>query len=123
MKTTAANTQLMALVRMGLPLEEAARSLGLSPEAAAIAIASENRSLVSDKEKERCNRMKDVLEQIALTSENDSARVAAAKFLVENTKKAPPMEADKVDSILKKMDLIKQSVISGKTIDIKAVEI
>ena len=105
---------------MGLSIEAAAASLGISADAATIALASEDRVIAGTLEVERRRKMENVLEHIATCGENESARVAAAKFLLETTTRIPAMDASRVDTVLKKLELMRSAVDKKQIVDIEA---
>lgn len=100
--------QLKALVESGLPVEDAAASLDLDPEAALDYINglySQKEVTAEDLIKKYRPAMIQVLADIALdtTCENTSARVAAARVFVTGEGVTPELPVDKLSETYKKM--------------------
>lgn len=104
---TAKNVQLKALIKSGIPLEEACEVLNLDFDAARLYL-SEDIGKTRDIDELIKKYQPDLIEmlyRIAMddTIENTSARVSAAKVIVDGRGEVPAFSVDKLSEMYKKM--------------------
>lgn len=100
--------QLQALVDAGIPIEDAAESLELEPEAALLYLTSSTKAVDQNADelfKQYTPRMIEVLATIALDeSEHSSVRVSAAKVIVDRGEsEGPQIPVDKLSEACRRM--------------------
>lgn len=115
------NSQLQKLLNQGLTIEQASEALGLSVEASSLALSSAKEEVVSVEELVARYKPKaiEVLANVMLYGENESAKVKAAQIIYEGKGQLPEMQASKIQKMLNDMMVI-AAENRAKIIDIKA---
>ena len=119
----AANMQLMKLVESGLSVKEAAEALGLEVSSAEMAVQSIKEPAREVTLEELITSYKpkavEVLANVMLHGENESARVKAAQIILEGQGQLPEIHAVKLRSMLDKVITLSDSY-KAKIIDLPA---
>jgi len=107
---TVENRQLMQLIEQGFSVEDVAAMHGLDPSALRCALESAvslRKRTVEELQARYAPEMVEVLAEIALSSSaNDSARVAAAKTIIEGKGIVPEQGASKLSEMFKRMKVV-----------------
>lgn len=118
---SAKNIQLKALIKSGIPLEEACEVLNLDFDAARLYLNGDT-GKVKDIDELIRKYQPDIIEmlyRVAMddTLENTSARVSAAKVIVEGRGEIPAFSVDKLSEMYKKMRGVVEKAEASLTIN------